>query len=785
MCSVGTRHVKVWRIEDNPQTSPSKQRFTMDGLPFTPPPITVTRTLPGRNCILGSLVDSVFSCVASISNGKALICSDRGDICLLEDNDGQNQLIRVTHAGFGVTCIAVDREHQVIQIGGKAGMTKTMSFDDLLRPTTPPASPAELDFSNSEGQTSVGNLCAMAIIDGRVVAVDSCHAITISETSDSTNFESSPISLTAHRDAVLGVRLISQPNKMAADFFSWDSMGKVLFWDLEGQSKGSLQIELEQCPLNEDEAPNQCLIVRSSVGATFFASGDKYGVLRIIDSSTQNQPFVTKAHNSDIEDIAIYEGKETTYIATAGRDRTVQLFQKVLDSWMLLQTMDEHAGSVGTICFSDDGDKIISSSADRTIQIRQIVSREVNGQNIVAAIPIRVIALKATPVSMVLSTHVPSNSVVVVSLMDRSVCTYEISTGKQTSSFRATDIEGNDAVVMDSLVMGKQGRPTLLAGVSGTDKSVRIYDWRLGMFLDRGFGHTASVTDVALLETPEQTTLISTGSDSTIMIWDLNKSTPELALSADISSDMSNGSPPKEITSAMPPLRRVLSKAELAEFQRPSPSSTPTGRGSPPRVLRRKTSKYSMVAQSSKPPIPPILSMPAYASTSDENGPRRGSPRNRSRSPPPSPKQRSLRRPSLADLRGRTKSTGHTSEFGSLNIATEQTCRTLRAYRKKLSSNEVIREDALKELDQELRLTAQSVLEKTLKTKAISETVLAGLLDQYSERLVSIFDEKLRLSLKPPGSVDTIPEIGIVNPKIRSKSSSRVSTSSSRRTSSN
>jgi hypothetical protein len=55
-----------------------------------------------------------------------------------------------------------------------------------------------------------------------------------------------------------------------------------------------------------------------------------------------------------------------------------------------------------------------------------------------------------------------------------------------------------------------------------------------------------------------------------------------------------------------------------------------------------------------------------------------------------------------------------------------------------------VKEDALKELDQELRLTAVALGEKNLKTKVISETVLA-VLDQYSDRLVSMFDEKLRL----------------------------------------
>jgi len=91
-------------------------------------------------------------------------------------------------------------------------------------------------------------------------------------------------------------------------------------------------------------------------------------------------------------------------------------------------------------------------------------------------------------------------------------------------------------------------------------------------------------------------------------------------------------------------------------------------------------------------------------------------------------------------------------------MATEQACRTLRAYRKKLLSTESVKEEALKELDQELRLTAVALGEKSLKTKAITETVLTGLLDQYSERLVSMFDEKLRLSKTESSESSEVPE---------------------------
>jgi hypothetical protein len=235
-------------------------------------------------------------------------------------------------------------------------------------------------------------------------------------------------------------------------------------------------------------------------------------------------------------------------------------------------------------------------------------------------------------------------------------------------------------------------------------------------------------------------------SSGTIMIWDLSPTkVPEAQES---SFGTRESSPPKDTPSTRPALRRVLSRAELAEFQRASPVSTPTGNRSPPRI-RRKNSRYGLSSQSPTLALPPVpaLNSKHFTSASDDSSIRRApNSRHRSRSPPPA---KDMRRPSLASLdsRGRTKSTGNFSEFGSLNMATEQACRTLRAYRKKLLSSESVKEDALKELDQELRLTAVALGEKSLKTKVISETVLA-VLDQYSDRLVSMFDEKLRLSKK-------------------------------------
>ncbi|CZT45082.1 probable transcriptional repressor rco-1 [Rhynchosporium secalis] len=760
--TIGTRHIKIWRVEDSRPVSPSKQRFALDGTPIPMPGIPPLKTLIGRNVLLGPLVEITFTTLAAISEHKAIVCSEKGDICLLDDTDG-SKLIRLATTGFSVTCIAIDNRARRVRIGGRNGNVKSMSLDDLLTPSTPPESPTP-SIVDSNQSNEAGHLCAMGYAAGSLITVDSKHSIEISMPgSDDADPELQNTPFPAHGDSVLGVRLLSSENVMKAAFLTWSSNGTVVFWDLHGSSKASLTVEVEQITSSEEELPNQCQIVRASQGVAFLVTGDRYGVLRVVIPQSQACAFETRAHISTIQDIAIFESDKCTMIASCSRDRTVQLFRLLSDRWVLMQTLDDHSASVCGLFFAENGEKLISCSTDRTIHIRQLVKKHVGGQEVMGAVPVRIITLKATPVSMTACLADQMGNFV-VSLLDRTIATYEISSGRLISSFKVSDNEGQESVVLDSLVMGtpsaSPGRPTILAGVSSTDKSVRIYDGNTGSFLDREWGHTASVTDVALLEVPDsdQKTLISTGADGTIMIWDLSPKAPELQEPIDTSINR-DPSPPKDTASSRPPLRRVLSKAELAEFQRASPLSTPTGNRSPPRAIRKKTSRYGLSTQSPTlaPPVPSVSSK-HFISASDDSGIRRPL-RNRSRSPP-SPKVKENRRPSLAtlDSRGRTKSTGNFSEFGTLNMATEQACRTLRAYRKKLLSSETVREEALKELDQELRLTAMALGEKNVKSKALSETVLSGLLDTYSDRLVSLFDEKLRLSRQDSNELP-IPEL--------------------------
>ncbi|POS85566.1 hypothetical protein EPUL_003007, partial [Erysiphe pulchra] len=759
--TVGTRHIKIWRLtEDQRSTSPGKQRSKSDAA-LNPSPIQPSmKTLSGRNVLLGPLVDVTFTALAAISDHRAVVCSEKGDICLIDDNYSP-KLHNLTNTGFPITCIAVDLKTRRVRVGGKNGRKFSIGLDDLLSPSTPPTSPTPVD---EMFVSASAHICAMGFCGRRLVTIDTNHLIEISKL-DSYDPDPSMLStsFSAHSDAVLGVCLIDE-NPLSADFMTWSANGTVKFWDLNGNSKGSLKVEFQQPLVTENEVTNECLVVRVSKGAKFLAYGDRYGVLRIVKFLSQELLFETRAHFSDINDINLCETSTDTFLATCSRDRTVQLYRRFSEEWHLIQTLDEHSASVTGILITKNCEILISSSTDRTVHIRQITRRKIGEIEDFVVLPLKIITLKTSPVSIA-PFFAENVSNIIVSLLDRTVATYEIPTGRLLGSFKTSDNDLTEAVALDSLVTGvpylKSEKSTILVGASGMEKSVRVYDGKTGAFLDKEWGHSTNVTDVALLERfdSDVMTVISTGFDGTIMMWSLS---PKQQNTTD--SDANNPSsefpyieketPPNSRV----PLRRVLSKAELSEIQRESPISQSARAKSPPRLIRRKTSRYGTLSQ--VPSQLPVTTMApkTLSSIPDKTSKIHHNYRTRSRSPFSSPKRAGIRRSSLIsiDTKGRKKSSPDFKGFGTLNMATEQACRTLRSYRRKLLSSDSIKDSSLKELDMELRLTAVAVGEKSQKSQLMSETMLTGLLDQYSERLVSMFDEKLQLSRQ--ASDNHIPE---------------------------
>jgi len=730
LITLGVRHVKVWRIEGGQSTSPSKSRFANE-LISTPP--TAQKPLPGRNMLLGDLLDATFSC-AAVDGKRLIICTEAGDVCVLDDDDRQMRLVRVLNLGFAITSITI--RGNVAYVGGKNGHFATLDVPGVMD--------GSADSILTSTEASAGIL-ALGFLTDKLVTIDSRQSIDVWNPDYLPGQEAEAvmhIPIPGYGEPIAGIHTLGRPNKANAVFATWSSTGNVTYWDIDGGIKFSIEVPLDPVePDSEVELVNQLSCAQTNKDGTLLVTSDRFGILKVTDVDTKTCLLDTKAHASECICISIFEDESKFIMASCGRDRTVQLFHRHSSgSIEHFQTLEFHAKVAQVLVPSED--KVITCSLDRTLQIHELVSKE-GEPDILAAIPTRAISLKASPTSMTMS---PDSRTIFVSLLDRSICQFDLTTGRQLGYFKCLDESGAESATLESLSIGQWAPKDMdyLLGSSNTDKSVRIYDANSGTFLDREWGHTEAINGVALVDDDNGTQkIVSVGSDGTIMIWaiDLNDPMPR-SMSRD-------PSPVKEATSGRPTLRRILSKAELAEFQRSSPSG---GRRSPPRTLQRRSSRVSLLpsATNARTPTAPYQMSPGN-STIMEDTPsrRRPSHSNQAESPPPSPKGRVARAPSLPSLglnTARKKSSPNLRGFGSLNMATEQACRTLRAYRKKLSSAEPITADALTELDHELRLTAAALGDRAIRSKAMNETVLSGLLDQYSERLVTLLDEKLRLT---------------------------------------
>lgn len=419
----------------------------------------------------------------------------------------------------------------------------------------------------------------------------------------------------------------------------------------------------------------------------------------------------------------------------------VQLFQRYEEKFQLIQTMDDHVGAVVQLLFTDDGEKLLSSSADRTILIRDRVIREVDGETAVAYIISKVITLKASPISMTLLPDNPDT--LIVSTMDRSIQKFDITSGRPIHSFRAADSDTTgDTVVMDCLTVAAEvpgQSPKLLVGVSSTDKSIRVYDFERNILLAGEFGHAEGVADALLLESdcPDKSpkrTLISAGMDGIVMIWNLSVQPQQLQDFTQINSRGDEDTSPTELTASKPPLRRILSKTELAVFQRQDSlptTPTPVRQQSPP-LVRKKLSRYNLAPplknsnlSTPSPPTSTRRTPVSYNSTEKlRRSPSPVSPKSSTPKKPSSASNNHIRRSSL-DIRSRSKSHGK-AEFGSLGMSTEQVCRTLRAYRKKLNGSPDHLQSQ-KDLERELNLTLRVLKSRNARCENVeTETDSSG-----------------------------------------------------------
>lgn len=758
LITYGTRHIRAWKIVDelNRPTSPSK-KGTSNG---EVNPQNAEKTLPGRSVILGALLEASFTCGLALDENRALLSSQGGDVCLLDDATGQMKLTRVAGLAFSSTCCT--RRGSIAIVAGNNGQVVTFDINAFITGDTQDITPKEIIETHA--------FAAMGYVQDQLVTIKSDRSIEVWKAGflpgRLTEEDALQIKLPGHNEPLLGMQKLST---LMGTFLTWSGSGQVLLWGLDGALRKSIQINVEDVPTgNATEPRNQLCVVRSDDHGNILAAGDLVGMLRVVDQSTGELLFATRAHSKGITHIAVHFDTSRAIIVTCGRDRTVQIFQRISNkSFELLQTL-EYPSRVTDLQLSPD-QRIITCSMDRNIRVHELISK-VGEPDTLAAVQSRCIALKASPRSMALDSD---SRTLWASALDRTIYQFDLDTGRQLAAFKCVDENGTETAVLDSLSYGSADETgsSFLMAMSNTDKSIRMYDPITGDFVDREWGHTESINGVVVVDDDEGTSrkVVSAGEDRTIMIWDLDQQDSSFGLTTSRSPSPSKDGTPG---STSPPLRRVLSKAELAEFQRPS-SSHGSGRRSPPRPLLRnrksRTNLSSSYSTSAKTPTGP-----SHGSMLGDSPSRRTSSSRSCSSPiETSPKTRTVsRRPSLPAL-GSTPSTNSLgarkkssainlrcsyNNSGALQAASEQTCRQLRSYRQKLASAEQLSPEMAAELENELQETATAIAERANRNsqQAVTESILSSLhevLGQYKNELVAMLDERLRLRLEASGLV--------------------------------
>lgn len=774
LITVGTRHIKVWKLDAQGQSSPSK-RLTASEFSFATP----SRALVGRNCLLGNLLDRTFVVVVAADAKRAIVCSEQGEVCVLDDCDATPTLRKVAETGFAVTASTLHLEESVIISGSKGEMIQ-FNLLKLLAAASGNSVPGDA-LVPEEPHPAIATV-ALGTLGSHLVLLDSAkvvHMLKISTENDALGAKRlKEAQLVAHATPCMGIMPFRCTQWPDAALATYSSDGVVLIWTETGDCVRQLRSIVNTASETDTDLPNELRSLAVLPGGKHLVTGDRYGSLSILDVVHKETIFATKAHASEVTNITVHRYDTMTVIASAARDRTIQIFRADDNKTLtLVQTLEEHLAAVTGLQFSDDGNRLVSCSTDRSIIIRDAMTGNISGKKTIAFGINRTIGLKASPLSLVLSTTRQKNSLF-VSTNDKTVSQFSLDTGQPWSSFKVTDEDDTDAVNLNMLVELETGvAGTVIAGVSSMDKSVRLYDCDMGQLIDREYGHTGGLAGVTVIDSEAGKSLATVATDRTVFLWStLSERRPSKDSPGEL-PDVSQGTPQANaFFSNKPPLRRVLSSSELLSFHRPA-GVEPAFPSTPNLPRERSRSPKRRLSRLSTMETPKLQPTPALSATrsrrSNATFPMDGETTKHAETTPSSPNKglqppakaqtmpRSLRRQSSQPV----LSTAHRSavssaapstlpspiikeekELPALQGPTEQICRSLHLFRKKLAaSNDTLSHESAKELERELSLTAKLLAEKT---PAKSEIIMERLLDRYSEKLVDMLDQRVEERVK-------------------------------------
>jgi WD40 repeat protein len=286
LITVGTRHIKVWNVEatfaqDSLSRSLADQLSTLG--------VDGPRTLLGRNCLLGDLLDKTFTAIVPVTANKAIVCSDLGDICLFDENSSNSNIVWVGDTGFHVHTATL-LSSSLLLIAGHEGNLRLLGIDKLIAaPITSDMKLYETGVKIKVGQTA-DTIVAMGYLGENLVILDSQKQIQILSCNPDASklVESNQKAihcLPAHGMPPISIYAVRNSAASGTAAISWTADGTVLFWDTNGCCQKRVKVMLEHGPSTSEDLINELRVVRITKSSAFLVSGDKFGILRSVQGA--------------------------------------------------------------------------------------------------------------------------------------------------------------------------------------------------------------------------------------------------------------------------------------------------------------------------------------------------------------------------------------------------------------------------------------------------------------------------------------------------------------------
>ncbi len=210
-----------------------------------------------------------------------------------------------------------------------------------------------------------------------------------------------------------------------------------------------------------------------------------------IDSGSIISAFETQA---DILDLRL--SPDQKILAVAHRDSSITLWE--VESKRLIAVLRGHNGTVNNICFSRDGQRLVSGGRDHLIKIWDLAERR------------EIMNISGHQAGVKSVAFSPDGKVIASGSDDHSVRIWDASTGRELALF------GNHKHEVWAVAFSPDGG-RIASG--GQDRTVRIWDWKRNRELFTFNGHATSVRSLAF--SPDGERLASGSANGSIKLWEV------------------------------------------------------------------------------------------------------------------------------------------------------------------------------------------------------------------------------------------------------------------------